>query len=525
MTTISQPKFTLVARTVLFDGDASGLRDIDSFGSILQVRAAPFSDLDRMTSASRLTYVTYVIDAPRIYTGQGKGDRKIGDRLDPQELEQAQVYVIHSLDPRFDKLAASYVEDRLIDIADELGVPLANRTRPFGRNGLDFANLETLVVHAQFLLPIAGFRRFEEARQTTRDRPARLAATADLHDVRIIEPEEMSIPADAVMMRLVHRSVQAEGYKIGDRFVVLPGADYCYETKSGLSDDNRARREAIKKLNKQEIFSRSCRASPIAAGCASVSTARLRRLRPRSSRANTSTTAPGRSTPPGSRRNEVDMTVDLTLLAPDAVTPALTAKLRSLAYDLDRIAIAAAPTAAELAKAPLLVDWRIALTLSGLALAGFAAGHPLLGARAIVTSPLWVLDPELCWARTLSRFYRLGGAEGRRHSCGRRVMSAIRPKEPGANGGHAGPAIARVHDGCSTVRIMLMVLVMTTAMAVTVGSPARIMVPASGSTAHGQDDRASDSGIGAAGWNNRSLARQRVGRRRLALWAITGGQS
>ena len=67
------------------------------------------------------------------------------------------------------------------------------------------------------------------------------------------------------------------------------------------------------------------------------------------------------------------MSIDLSLLSPRAVTPALTAKLRSLAHDLDRIAIAVAPTAAELAKAPLLVDWRIVLSLSGLALTGFAA--------------------------------------------------------------------------------------------------------------------------------------------------------
>ena len=106
------------------------------------------------------------------------------------------------------------------------------------------------------------------------------------------------------------------------------------------------------------------------------------------------------------------MTVDLTLLSPGAVTPALTAKLQSLAHDLDRIATAAAPTSAELAKAPLLVDWRIVLSLSDLVLSGFAAGHPQLGARRIVTSPLWVLDPDLCWARTLSRFYRLGVPEG-----------------------------------------------------------------------------------------------------------------
>jgi hypothetical protein len=254
MTAISHPRLTLVTRSVFVDGSVSGLRNFDSCGSILQVRAAPFADLDRlMITPSRLTHVTYVIDAPRIYTGQGKGTRKIGDRLDPEELEQAQVYIIHSLDPRYDKLAVSYVEDRLIDTADELGVPLANRTQPFGRDGLCICpNLEQLVVHAEFLLAVAGFQRFEEVRLTNPGRPARLAATADLHDVRIIEPEDVSIPADAVIMRLVHRSLQAEGYEIGERFVVLPGADYCYETKSGLSDDNRARREAIERLNKQE---------------------------------------------------------------------------------------------------------------------------------------------------------------------------------------------------------------------------------------------------------------------------------
>jgi hypothetical protein len=106
------------------------------------------------------------------------------------------------------------------------------------------------------------------------------------------------------------------------------------------------------------------------------------------------------------------MSIDLNLLSPEAMTPALTAKLRRLAVDLDRIATAAAPTAAELAQAPLLVDWRIVLGLTGLALTGFAAGHPRLGSRPIVTSQLWTLDPQLRWARTLSRFYRLGVPDG-----------------------------------------------------------------------------------------------------------------
>lgn len=99
-------------------------------------------------------------------------------------------------------------------------------------------------------------------------------------------------------------------------------------------------------------------------------------------------------------------------LAPNAVTPDLTARLRHLADDLDRIAGGAAPTAADLAHAPLLVDWRMLLTWHGLSLAGFVAGHPLLGTKTIATSPLWVLDLKLRWARTLSRFYRLGVPAG-----------------------------------------------------------------------------------------------------------------
>jgi len=207
MITNSQSESTLVTQSVFVGDPVSGLRNIESFGSILQVCAAPFSDLNRlMTTVSRQAYVAYLIDAAKIYTGHGNGNRNIGERLKPEELKQAQVFIIYSLDPRYDKRVAAYVEARLIDVAYELGVPLANSNRPFGRNGLRICpNQEQLVSHAKFLLKVAGFRRFGDANTT--DRPTRLAATADLHDV--------SIPADAVIERLVHRSLQAEGYRIG----------------------------------------------------------------------------------------------------------------------------------------------------------------------------------------------------------------------------------------------------------------------------------------------------------------------
>jgi hypothetical protein len=226
------------------------LREIVSLGSILQVRAAPFPDLDKMKATINGGFITYVIDASQIYTGHGRGNRNVGNRIS-QEVRQSssQVYLISSLDPRFDKHTASYVEARLIDIADRLGIPLANMVRPYGRDGLALSpDLEQLVQHAQILLSVAGFRRFEEARQTPSDRPFRVAPTGGLHDLRVLEPEE-AIPSDAALKRLSHRDMQAEGYMVGKRFRVLPGADYCYKSKSGLSTDNLMRRNAIQAMD------------------------------------------------------------------------------------------------------------------------------------------------------------------------------------------------------------------------------------------------------------------------------------
>ena len=91
MTTNSHSNRMLPTRTVFFDDTASGLREVDSLGSILQVWAAPYADLDRMMTASRLTYGVYLIDTHEVYTGHGNGDRKIGDRVDQEGKEACQV--------------------------------------------------------------------------------------------------------------------------------------------------------------------------------------------------------------------------------------------------------------------------------------------------------------------------------------------------------------------------------------------------------------------------------------------------
>ncbi len=240
---------SITARITLLDGSIAGFREIDSLGSILRVRAAPFAELEKTTIKG--SFVAYVIDAPQLYTGHGRvSTRNIGDRIDVEAARASQVYVIYSCDPRFDKLTASYVEARLINTAAELAIPLANGIRPFGLDGLTLSpDLEQLVQHAQILLSVAGFRRFEEARQVRAGRAVRVTATGDLHDVLVIEPEAVTIPTGAVRQRLVCRDLQAEGFAIGNRFLVLPDAEYSYGAKSGLSTHNRLRRQAIEAMD------------------------------------------------------------------------------------------------------------------------------------------------------------------------------------------------------------------------------------------------------------------------------------
>ena len=233
----------------MLEGSASGLRQIDSMGSILQVRAGPLSDVNRIKDMGRqFGCIAYAIDATRLYLGRGDGDRDVGDRVGA-EAGDRQVYLMGSSDPRFDMRIASYIEAQLINYAARLSIPLANIVKPYGRGTLEpCPDLEQLVQQALLLLSVAGLKRFEDAERNQPLRPVAVSATSDLHDVRIVEPEELTIPDDAVRMQLVCRDLQAEGFSIGDRFLVLPGADYSCGT-GWLSKENHARRAAIADRN------------------------------------------------------------------------------------------------------------------------------------------------------------------------------------------------------------------------------------------------------------------------------------
>lgn len=83
--------------------------------------------------------------------------------------------------------------------------------------------------------------------------------------------------------------------------------------------------------------------------------------------------------------------------------------LKALVRDLERLLNGEHPHPKELADAPLINNWDFDRR-DATCLVGTFIDHPRL--RRIVpngiTSELWYIDPERQYARTFSRFYRLG---------------------------------------------------------------------------------------------------------------------
>jgi hypothetical protein len=86
--------------------------------------------------------------------------------------------------------------------------------------------------------------------------------------------------------------------------------------------------------------------------------------------------------------------------------------LERLHSDLSRIRNGEGPTDEELKSAPILNRWQAGFRFSPCVF-GQVFGHPILGdQRTIHTSELFAIDTLMGWARTWSRFYRLGMPNG-----------------------------------------------------------------------------------------------------------------
>ncbi len=88
----------------------------------------------------------------------------------------------------------------------------------------------------------------------------------------------------------------------------------------------------------------------------------------------------------------------------------IAAQARRLADALDRLAADGRPSASDLVDVPIIDMWRPARRFAP-ALIGLVAGHPILrSSKPKMTSELFALDTDAGWARTWSRWYRLGDA-------------------------------------------------------------------------------------------------------------------
>jgi hypothetical protein len=98
----------------------------------------------------------------------------------------------------------------------------------------------------------------------------------------------------------------------------------------------------------------------------------------------------------------------MTILFPGDAPHSALASAQSLAADLACLVASEQPSAGALASAPVIDWWLPAFRSSG-AFIGKISGRPnITNGRTGVTSQLFVIDPAMGWARTWSRFYRLG---------------------------------------------------------------------------------------------------------------------
>jgi len=98
---------------------------------------------------------------------------------------------------------------------------------------------------------------------------------------------------------------------------------------------------------------------------------------------------------------------DARRIAITADTRSLPDRLRDLADDIESVAAGLGPSAADIAEAPILDAWEYGI-IPVRVLRGRVSGHPdIADGRPARTSEVYLTD-RMTWARTLSRWYRLG---------------------------------------------------------------------------------------------------------------------
>lgn len=113
-----------------------------------------------------------------------------------------------------------------------------------------------------------------------------------------------------------------------------------------------------------------------------------------------------RSTTPDTRTNRCHRNQKLSQFSRPEIMKTVT-KLEALSRDLRRIADGVMPDGNLIRSSPIIQQWRI-VPAPFRVLVGNVAEHPSLADGEVVTSQLFLIEDGKTWARTFSRYYRLG---------------------------------------------------------------------------------------------------------------------
>jgi hypothetical protein len=226
------------------------VRHLDSSASPVSVFAGPSSKVRELIEfggldGRPLAYLHCSSTSPSAYIGHsGNGERRLGEQVKARPHFD-ELYVVSFKDPSTGMKPARYAEARFIQLADAAGTKLDNVDRPTPPEMTEpeRADHERLLFESLFPLYDAGCRILEKRPVPTKKKNCK----DELVDAQVVFGP-IKIPLNAPAFELKAKKGQwARGFAVGNRFYVMPGADYALKATKSLTSPIVIRRTVLEK--------------------------------------------------------------------------------------------------------------------------------------------------------------------------------------------------------------------------------------------------------------------------------------
>jgi hypothetical protein len=213
---------------LVFAGSSSMVKELVEFGKL---------------DGRPLVYL--LLSSTSAYIGHsGNGERRLGDQVKARPHHD-ELFVVCSNGQSIGMKTVRYLEARYIQLADAAGTKLDNVDRPAPPEMTEpeRADHERLLFESLFPLYDAGCRILKKRlvptkRKNAKDEPV---------DARVVFGP-IKIPLNAPAFELKAKKGQwARGFMVGNRFYVMPGADYILKATKSLTSPIVIRRTVLEK--------------------------------------------------------------------------------------------------------------------------------------------------------------------------------------------------------------------------------------------------------------------------------------